>query len=167
MDSRLWAVRALVDGMGVGGGNGLLPSGGVYVKIGIHRRVCAGDGSILRSIHRFLKFWHIAGNSRQRKGSWMLLFRGNIPRGVFCEWSAAKVTENPRIAARNGVFCRFCASRSVLLGTECTVTVGYGGQRLWAVEILHFPEIFLIIRLRVVSLFPTAKGGKWGKSIWF
>ena len=119
----------LVMVWGVGGGNGLLPSGGVCVKIGIHRRVCAGDGSILRSIHRFLKFWHIAGNSRQRKGSWMLLFRGNIPRGVFCEWSAAKVTENPRIAARNGVFCRFCASRSVLLGTECTVTVGFGGQR--------------------------------------
>ena len=89
---------------GVGDGNGLLPSGGVCVKIGIHRRVCAGDGSILRSIHRFLKFWHIAGNSRQRKGSWMLLFRGNSPRGVFCEWSAAKVTENPRIAAQNGIF---------------------------------------------------------------
>ena len=117
---------------GVGGGNGLLPSGGVYVKIGIHRRVCAGDGSILRSIHRFLKFWHIAGNSRQRKGSWMLLFRGNSPRGVFCEWSAAKVTENPRIAARNGVFCRFCASRSVLLGTECTVTSGVNTYRnIW------------------------------------
>ena len=26
------------------------------------------------------------------------------------------------------------------------------------------PEIFLIIRFRVVSLFPTAEGGKWGKS---
>ena len=34
----------------------------------------------------------------------LLLFTGNIPRGVFCEWSAAKVTENPRIAARNGIF---------------------------------------------------------------
>ena len=44
------------------------------------------------------------------------------PARCFFERSAAEVTENPRIAARNGVFCRFCASRSVLLGTECTVT---------------------------------------------
>ena len=31
-----------------------------------------------------------------------LLFTGHIPRGVFCEWSAAEVTENPRIAAGSG-----------------------------------------------------------------
>ncbi len=61
-----------------------------------------------------------------------LLFTGNIPRDVFCEWSAAEATENPRIAARNGVFCRFCASRSVLLGTECTVTIGVTFKRLLA-----------------------------------
>ena len=34
----------------------------------------------------------------------LLRFTGNIPRGVFCEWSVAEVTENPRVAARNGVF---------------------------------------------------------------
>ena len=32
-------------------------------------------GSILRSIHRYLKFWHIAGNSRQRKSSWIVTVR--------------------------------------------------------------------------------------------
>ncbi|RHR47523.1 hypothetical protein DWX10_25840 [Clostridium sp. AF18-27] len=43
-----------------------------------------------------------------------LLFTGNIPRGVFCEWSAAEVTENPRIAARNGVFLPFlCIAKRV------------------------------------------------------
>ena len=68
----------------------------------------------------------------EEMGHRRLLFTGNIPRGVFCEWSAAEVTENPRIAARNGVFCRFCASRSVLLGTECTVTVGAAFKRLFA-----------------------------------
>ncbi len=45
----------------------------------------------------------------------MLLFTDNIPQGVFCEWSVAEVTENPRVAAQNGVFCRFYASRSMLL----------------------------------------------------
>ena len=44
----------------------------------------------------------------------MLLFTGNIPRGVFCEWSAAEVTENPRIAARNGAFLPFlCLAKRV------------------------------------------------------
>ncbi|EEG57491.1 hypothetical protein CLOSTASPAR_00294 [[Clostridium] asparagiforme DSM 15981] len=74
MDSRLWAVCALLIGMGRWRWK-RLPSGGVCVKIGIHRRVCAGDGSILRSIHRYLKFWHIAGNSRQRKSSWIVTVR--------------------------------------------------------------------------------------------
>ena len=46
------------------------------------------------------------------------------PRGIFCEWSGAEVTENPRKAARNGVFCRFCASRSVLQFIEPRFTTG-------------------------------------------
>ena len=37
-----------------------------------------------------------------------------IPRGVFVRIC----TKIPRVAARNGGFCRFCASRSVLLVTE-------------------------------------------------
>ena len=57
----------------------------------------------------------------EEMGHRRLLFTGNIPRGVFCEWSAAEVTENPRIAPRN-----------VLLGTECTVTIGVTFKRLLA-----------------------------------
>ena len=34
-----------------------------------------------------------------------LLFTGSIPRGVFCEWSKAKVTENSRVTARRNEKC--------------------------------------------------------------
>jgi len=48
----------------------------------------------------------------------LLLFTASIPRGIFCECSEAKVTENPRIVARNyAEMHNFCASRSVLLFT--------------------------------------------------
>ena len=48
---------------------------------------------------------------------WLLLFTHQPIRGVFCECSAAKVTENPRAAVLNRIFCGLCASRSVLLDT--------------------------------------------------
>ena len=33
----------------------------------------------------------------EMKGSTWLLFTADIPRGVFCEWSKAEVTENPSL----------------------------------------------------------------------
>ena len=48
-----------------------------------------------------------------------LLFTGNVPRGVFCEQSSQKTRESQREIMR---MHDFCASRSVLLVTEWTVT---------------------------------------------
>ena len=48
-----------------------------------------------------------------------LLFTGNVPRGVFCEQSSQKTRELRREIMR---MHDFCASRSVLLVTEWTVT---------------------------------------------
>jgi len=45
----------------------------------------------------------------------ILLFTGNIPRGVFCEQSSKKTRESQREIMR---MHDFCASRSVLLVTE-------------------------------------------------
>ena len=45
----------------------------------------------------------------------VLLFTGNVPRGVFCEQSSQKTRESQREIMR---MHDFCASRSVLLVTE-------------------------------------------------
>ena len=45
----------------------------------------------------------------------MLLFTGNVPRGVFCEQSSQKTRELRREIMR---MHDFCASRSALLVTE-------------------------------------------------
>ena len=50
-----------------------------------------------------------------------LLFTGNIPRDVFCEWSAAEAAENPRIAAGSG------HSLSCLVAVEKMPPVLYTG----------------------------------------
>ena len=49
----------------------------------------------------------------------VLLFTGNVPRGVFCEQSSQKTRELRREIMR---MHDFCASRSALLWTEWTVT---------------------------------------------
>ena len=49
----------------------------------------------------------------------LLLFTGGIPRAVFCERSSQKTREVRREIMR---MHDFCASRSVLLVTEWTVT---------------------------------------------
>ena len=70
----------------------------------------------------------------------MVLFTGNIPRGVFCEWSAADVTENPRIAARNGAFLPFlCLAKRVTgNGVNSDILMVLFSQR----EYLKLPDRF-------------------------
>ena len=66
----------------------------------------------------------------EEMGHRRLLFTGNIPRGVFCEWSAAEVTENPRIAARNGVYSnrRRSLQAAVCLALDISTKSDYNNE---------------------------------------
>ena len=60
----------------------------------------------------------------------VLLFTGNVPRGVFCEQSSQKTRELRRKIMR---MHDFCASRSALLWTEWTVTLLFMENVWWDV----------------------------------
>ena len=46
----------------------------------------------------------------------VLLFTGDIPRGVFCEWSKAEVTENPGWGAPKCDYGAFCVHHVTMSG---------------------------------------------------
>ena len=46
----------------------------------------------------------------------LLLFTADIPRGVFCEWSKAEVTENPSWGAPKCDYGAFCVHHVTMSG---------------------------------------------------
>ena len=86
-----------------------------------------------------LHFWNIYYTMRNQD-SWLLLFTGSVPRGVFVNIVHRKTWETRREIMR---MHDFCASRSVLLFAKWALTTDYGNlliintiskNRMWSYE---------------------------------